>query len=159
MNAKQKFEQFWNARTPSEQKFLQVWVVVIAAAAVYFLLLSPLSGRIGQLQKNVPKLESQLFAMRSQPVPGGTRSGQAAPKGDLRSVLFQLLANKGVNVDLRSISAERVELRLPEMPATEALALADHLRQEAAARITILSIKKGAGNGFVQMIVEMERGR
>lgn len=155
---KQKFEQFWSARSPKEQKLLQLWAGVIGIAAIYLLVISPLSARIGQLKKGIPQLESQLFAMRAQPMPG-LRSGLAAVKGDLRSVLFQLLANKKINVDVRSISAERVELRLPEMPVAEALALADDLRRDAAAKVAMLSLKKGSGNGLVQMVLEMERAQ
>ncbi len=155
---KQKFEQFWSTRSPKEQKLLQLWAGVIGIAAIYLLVISPLTSRIGQLKKSIPQLESQLFAMRSQPMQG-PRSGQAAVKGDLRSVLFQLLANKKINVDVRSISAERVELRLPEMPVAEALALADDLRRDAAAKVAMLSLKKGSGNGLVQMVLEMERAQ
>ena len=155
---KQKFEQFWSARSPKEQKLLQLWAGVIGIAAIYLLVISPLSARIGQLKKGIPQLESQLFAMRAQPMPG-PRSGLAAVKGDLRSVLFQLLANKKINVDVRSISAERVELRLPEMPTEMALAALEKLRQDSAARIVNLTIKHSTAGGPVQVVLEMERGK
>ncbi len=157
---KKQFEQFWHARSPSERKFLQVWIVVLLGALAYFLLISPLSRRIGQLQKSIPVLESQLFAMRSQPATEGARRvSSAAASGDLRSTLFGQLAKQQINADLRSISADRVELRLPEMPAEKALGFLDKLRQEATARIVTLSIKNSATKGLVQIIIEMERGQ
>lgn len=155
---KRKFEQFWTLRSPSERKFLLAWSALLIGALAYFLLLSPLFQRIGLLQKSIPVLETQLFAMRAQPnVGGGKNISSVSATEDLRSSLFRLLANQQINADLRSISAKRIELRLPEMPAAEALERLDKLRQEAAARIVALSIKASATTNLVQIILEMER--
>jgi hypothetical protein len=116
----------------------------------------PLQQQIARLQRSIPVLEGQLFAMRAQPV-AGVRPAVVAASGDLRSTVFQLLSNQKTAADLRSLSAERIELRLPVLPVNEALALAERLRQEAGARVAALSLQRESANGPVRVVLELER--
>lgn len=154
---KARLLQFWQTRSPREQKILVVWGGLVGIMLLVFGLILPLQQQISRLQRSIPVLEGQLFAMRTQPAVGARPSQAANVQGDLRSTLFQLLSTKKTAADLRSLSAERVELRLPELPITEALALADGLRQDANARITTLSIKRESTNGPARVLLEMER--
>lgn len=156
---RKKFDLFWAARSVSERRLLLAWTVIVVAALAWFLAISPLGNRIGQLEKSIPQLEAQLFAMRAQPVQGGPARLTAAAAGDLRSAAFQTLADLKISADLRSISAERIELRLPEMPTEMALAALEKLRQDSAARIVNLTIKHSTAGGPVQVVLEMERGK
>ncbi|MBS1157100.1 MAG: Type secretion system protein [Proteobacteria bacterium] len=156
---KARLIQFWQSRSLREQKILAVWGVLVGTVLLVFGLILPLQQQISRLQRSIPVLEGQLFAMRAQPTPGMRPSQAASAQGDLRSTLFQLLSTRKTAADLRSLSAERVELRLPELPINEALALADGLRQDADARITTLSIKRESANGPARVVLEMERSR
>lgn len=155
---KNQLEKFWQLRSRSERVLLLAWVIIVASTLIYFGLISPLYSRIARLEKNIPALETQLFAMRSQPAPGNTRNlaNSTAPV-DLRSTVFRFLASQQLTADVRSVSADRIELRLPEMPAENALALLEKLRQETTARIATMSMKNSATGGPVQVVVEVER--
>lgn len=149
--------QFWHARSPREQKILALWGALAGAALLVFGLILPLQQQIARLQRSIPLLESQLFAMRAQPTVGAHPGSAAKVQGDLRSSLFQLLSNQKTAADLRSLSAERVELRLPELPIAQALTLADSLRQDVRARITTLSIQHDSASGPARVVLELER--
>ena len=157
---KARINLFWQNRSAREQKILCVWGLIVGGGLLYFGLLSPLQQNIARLQRSIPALEGQLFAMRAQPT-RGIRNGQAtvSNSGDLRSKLFQLLSARKSNADLRSLSAERVELRLPELPIADALALADSLRLDAQAPIVALSIKRDTPNSPALVVLELERIR
>lgn len=150
--------QFWLARSPREQKTLTLWGAVAGTLLLVFGLILPLQQQISRLQRSIPVLESQLFAMRAQPAQG-LRPVSAHATGDLRTTLFQLIGGQKHSIDLRSISAERVELRLPALPVAEALALADGLRRDAQARIALLAIQNEGKDKTVRLVLEMERNR
>lgn len=155
---KKRLAHFWLARTPSERKLLLLWSTAVLGALVYFALISPLYRRIQQLENTLPQLENQLFAMRSQPAPvAGKQIAGNVENIDLRSAVFQFIGKQQLTADVRSISADRVELRLPEMPVGEALTLLEKLRQETAARIIVMRMKNNAARDAVQVVVEMER--
>lgn len=153
-----QLKQFWQARSRSERILLLAWSGVVAVALMYFGLLSPLYGRLDRLEKSIPVLENQLFAMRSQPAPGGgMRPSNPQAPGDLRSSVFRFLADQQLTADVRSLASDRVEVRLPEMPADNALSLLQKMRQETEAKIAGMSMKRDAEEGPVQTVVEMER--
>lgn len=153
---KAQLHSFWSARNPREQKVLIVWAATILLAGFYFGVLSPLMTRIPKLEKSLPRLEAQLFAMRAAPGSGPVKN-KGAEEGDLRSALFKALAARQINADLRSITPERVELRLPPLAIADALSLANALRQDAGAQAPSISIKNEAGNGQVLLVMELER--
>lgn len=153
---KAQFQSFWAARNPREQKVLIVWVATIVLASFYFGVLSPLMTRIPKLEKSLPRLEAQLFAMRAAPGSGPIKA-KGTEDGDLRSALFKALAARQINADLRSITPERVELRLPPLAIADALSLANALRQDAGAQAPSVSIKNEGGNGQVLLVMELER--
>lgn len=153
---KQRIVLFWQARNAREQKILLAWAAVMALVLLYSAVISPLQTRITRLQRSIPALESQLFAMRAQP-PQAMRPASANTTGDLRTTLFQLIGAQKRSIDLRSISAERVELRLPALPVNEALSLADSLRRDAQARIAMLAIQNDGKDNAVRLVLEMER--
>lgn len=157
---KQRMTLFWQTRSLREQKVLLAWSVIVGTGLLYFGLIAPLQQQITRLQHGLPTLEGQLFAMRALPA-DATRHKPVSvnDQGDLRSTLFQLLSTRNNPADLRSLSAERVELRLPEQALPEALALADSLRQDAHARITALSIKRDDADSPARVVIEMERIR
>jgi type II secretory pathway component PulM len=152
---KEQIRQFWLARPPREQKILLAWAAIVIPAVIYFGLLDPLLTRIPQLQRNIPKLERELFAMRaapSQPARGGK-----VEDGDLRSALFRALAARQLNADIRSLGPERAELRFPTQNIDAALNIANSLRTEARARVVSIQIKTDAPNSPVQLTMELER--
>lgn len=149
---------FWRARSAREQKILLIWVALVSCSLLYMTVISPLQTRITRLQRSIPTLESQLFAMRAQTLqtaPG--TSPLAQPQADLRTSLFQLISTQKHAIDLRSLSPERVELRLPALHAAEALSLLDRLRRDAQARITMLSLSRDKPDAPVRIVLEMER--
>lgn len=155
---KQRIVLFWQSRNAREQKILLAWAMIMALILLYSAVISPLQTRITRLQHSIPALESQLFAMRAQP-PQAMRpaSANAHSGSDLRTSLFQLIGAQKRSIDLRSISAERVELRLPALPVDEALLLADNLRRDAQARIAMLAIQNDGKDNTVRLVLEMER--
>lgn len=78
--------------------------------------------------------------------------------GDLRSSLLAVLVERGVRAELNPLASSRVEMRLPELPLREALALIDVLRQASATRVSKLDIQVDAQPGGVaRTVVELER--
>lgn len=149
----------WHTLPDRERKILAIWGAVAALLVVWFGLLSPLAQRIVALEKRVPALELQLNRMRARPLDSvrPIRSpGEAA--GDLRSLVFGLLAERKINAELRALSTSRVEMRLPEMPVREALDLIDGLRQESGARVAQLNMQTEAHGAAARVVVELERG-
>ena len=155
---KKQFQHFWQARSPTERTLLQIWSAVVLSVLLYFTLISPLYHRIQQLENSIPQLENNLFAMRSQAAPANAKQVSShADSIDLRSAVFQFMGTQQLTADVRSISAERIELRLPEMPAENALRLLEKLRQETAARMRVMRMKNNTASETVQVVVEMER--
>ena len=153
-----KILQFWQARSTREQKILLGWAVIVSCSVLYMAVISPLQIRIARLQRSIPTLESQLFAMRGQALqsaPGTPHLNQS--QSDLRTTLFQLISTQKHAIDLRSLSPERVELRLPALPAEEALTLLSKLRRDAQAQITMISLSRDKPDGPVRAVLEMER--
>jgi len=152
---KEQLRQFWLARPPREQKILLVWAAIVIPSLLYFGAIDPLLTRIPQLQRNIPKLERELFAMRAAPnLP--VRAGKAED-GDLRSALFKALAARQLNADVRSLGPERAELRFPAQNIDVALNAASSLRAEARARVVSIIIKTEAPNSPVLLTMELER--
>lgn len=145
----------WQARNAREQKILMVWVACLMLALVYMGIVSPLRTRIDRLERNIPTLESQLFAMRAEPPQPLHPAAQS--EGDLRSVLFRLISAQKKNIDVRSLTPSRVELRLPPLPATEVFSLIDSLRRDARASVAVLSIQNDSKENRVRVVLEMER--
>lgn len=152
---KEQLRQFWLARPAREQKILLVWAAIVIPSLIYFGILDPLMSRIPQLQRNIPKLERELFAMRA--APSQPARGSKADQGDLRSALFKALAARQLNADLRSLGPERAELRFPAQNIDVALNMANSLRAEASARVVSINIKTDAPNSPVQLTMELER--
>lgn len=150
---------WWNERTVRERQILLAWSVVVGLLLIWFGLLSPLGKRIATLEKRVPALEAQLTAMRARPVAAPRApSASGAANEDLRSTLYGVLAERKLNAELRALSSARVEMRLPELPMSEALELLDLLRKEAGARVVVLNVRTEAAPGAAsRIVVELER--
>ena len=160
-SAQEKYLAWWHARSDRERKILLVWSVSSVLLLLWFGLLVPLLQRIATLEKRVPQLETQLNRMRTRPVdaPRVASTGGAAGE-DLRSTLYGLLAERKLSAELRALSTSRVEMRLSELPAKEALDVLDSLRQEAGARIAMFNVRtEGAAGGASRIVVELERAR
>ena len=153
---KDKALLWWNARSPRERTILVLWTTVATFLLVWFAVLSPLGRRIDQLEQRVPELESKLYAMRAQPL-GPARAPSAASAADLRSTLYRLLADKKISGELRALSSSRVELRLPELPMSEAVELLEFLRQQSGARVVVFNAKTDpAPAAASRLVVELE---
>lgn len=150
---------WWSARSVRERQILLAWSVIVGLLLVWFGLLAPLGKRIATLEKRVPALEAQLTAMRARPVAvPRTQGASGAASEDLRSTLYGVLAERKLNAELRALSSSRVEMRLPELPMSEALDLLDLLRKESGARVVVLNVRnEGAPGAASRIVVELER--
>ena len=153
---KDKALLWWQGRSPRERVILLAWAIVASVLLLWFAVLSPLGRRIDQLEQRVPELESKLYSMRSQPL-AAPRAPGAASAADLRSTLYRLLADKKISGELRALSSSRVELRLPELPMSEAIELLEFLRQQSGARVVVFSAKTDPAPATAsRVVVELE---
>lgn len=154
----QHFIRFWLQRSSSERKLLLGWAVIMTATLFYFAVAAPLSSRLQRLARSIPQLEAQHLAMRAQPPRTSARPATGiAPSTDLRSAVFEFLSQQQLSADVRSLSATRVELRLPALPSERALTLLQQVREQSSAHVVVISLKPGTSAGTVQVVAEMER--
>lgn len=148
-----KAQQYWAERNPRERLMLQIWLSAVLLAALYFGVYSPLTTQIKRLELTVPKLETQLMAMR------GSKSDVATLKPnqgqqDLRTATFTALSAKKISADVRSLTPTQVELHASLPNVNEALQLASALRGETAAKISAIQIKTEAQGVALVMVLE-----
>lgn len=155
----EKIVLWWQARSARERGMVLAWAVVVGLLLLWFGVISPLARRIDTLQKRVPALEAQLNRMRARPPDAlRARSGAEQASGDLRSTVFGLLAERNMNAELRALSTSRVEMRLPELPMSEAVELIDALRSASGARVAVFNVKTdNAASPVARVVVELER--
>ena len=155
----EKLILLWQGRSRRERTILCAWGGIVVVLLLWFAVLSPLLQRIATLEKRVPVLEAQLNKMRARPAEHKrTQSAVNPANGDLRSTLFGLLAERKISAELRALSTERVEMRLPELPMGEVLELLDALRWETGTRVAVMNVKTEAATGSVsRVVVELER--
>ncbi len=151
--------QWWQARSNRERTILLAWGAVVALLLMWFGVVAPLNQRIATLEKRIPELETQLNRMRAQPTGSPSAARPAGTvDGDLRSTLYGWLAERKLSAELRTLSSSRVEMRLPELPAKEALDVLDALRQEYGTRIAVVNLRGNAEPGSaVRIVAELER--
>ena len=149
---------WWSARTQRERLILLVWGGVMSLLLLWLAVLSPLQQRVRVLEKRVPQLEAKFNELRYRSADkASVRSSAGKASQDLRSELFRLLADKKISAELRAISNSRVEMRLPELPLSEAIDLLMALRQESGARIGVFNLRnEKPDGGMVNIIVEFE---
>ncbi|WP_348943886.1 type II secretion system protein GspM [Chitinibacter sp. FCG-7] len=148
-----KAQNYWQARSPRERRVLQIWLLLVASAAIYWGLYSPLSAEITRLQRAVPTLENQLITMRGSKTEVAVLQPSAAQQ-DLRTAAFAAISSKQLSADIRSITPTQLELRASLPTVNEALNLAHSLRNELAAKISAIQIKSDAQGTALLIILE-----
>lgn len=147
-----QIERFWAARNLRERLMLGAGAAVLICAA-YILAVSSLQQRIASLQRKLPELllSSYEIAGGSQAVPRAARSG------DLRSELFKILADRGLQAELRALSTDKVEMRLPEQDAKTLISSLNAIRLAAGARVQSLQIRSTESAGGAGATAVLER--
>lgn len=148
-----KAQHYWQARSPRERRVLQIWLLLVASAAIYWGLYSPLSAEITRLQRTVPTLENQLITMRGSKTEVAVLQPSAAQQ-DLRTAAFAAISAKQLSADIRSITPTQLELRASLPTVNEALNLAHSLRNELAAKISTIQIKSDAQGTALLIVLE-----
>ncbi|WP_373974259.1 type II secretion system protein M [Chitinibacter sp. SCUT-21] len=149
-----KARLYWQARSPREQRALQIWAGALCAAALYFGVYEHLRTQIARLERSVPLLESQLMTMRGSQNEISILKPNAA-QADLRSAAFAALSAKQISADVRSISAKQVELSATLPNVSEAVNLAHSLRSEISAQA--LSVQITATEQGASLVLVLER--
>lgn len=146
-------QAYWQARSPRERRVLQIWLVIMSCAALYFAVYAPLSKEINRLNRAVPLLESQLMALRGSK-PEVVAVKPAAAQQDLRSAAFAWLSAKKISADVRSLSETQLELRATLPTVREAVSVAQTLRSELAAKVSTVQIKSDAQGTSLLLVLE-----
>lgn len=130
-------ERFWAARNARERIILISGGTALLIV-IYVMSLIGLQHRIAALQHKLPEL-----LLNSYEIAAGART--EAPRtthaGDLRSDLFKILADRGLKAELRALSSNQVEVRLPDQDAKVLFNTLNTLRQAAGARVQSLQIR------------------
>lgn len=146
---------YWKQRSSQERQLIVSLAVIIAVLIYCFALVGPLVKRVHLLEKKVPQLESLARNMRtSDRIKSNTVATRSGAR-DLRSHVLELLAHRKLDAPVRSISTNKVEIQLPEMPAIEALLTLYGLREGTHAQVNQLEIKQNPQNSSVNMIAEL----
>lgn len=150
--AQVQFEKFWAARNPRER-----WILMLGAGLlivlVYVLLISSLQQRIAGLQRKLPEL-----LLNSYEIAGGSKATapRAARSGDLRSDVFKILADRGLQAELRPLSTNQVEMRMQDQDAKTMFNSLNAIRLAAGARVLSIQIR-AAKDGQAGTTVILER--
>jgi len=145
---------FWAARNGRERIILGLGAAVIVTAA-YVLASDVLQRRIAGLQRKLPDL-----LLASYEIAGGARGATPATRsGDLRSELFKLLADRGLKAELRALSPDQVEMRLPDQDAKSLIANLNAIRLASASRVLSLQLRATGTAGEAGATAVLERRR
>lgn len=143
---------FWRARAPREQLILMLGSAALLVG-LYLLAVGALQQRIGSLQKQAPEL-----LLNSYEIASGGQANTAPVRGsDLRSDLYKILAERNVEAELRALSPQQVEMRLPDQTAGALLGSLHTLRQAVGARVVSLQIRAEDADGIAGATVILER--
>lgn len=148
--------QYWQARNRREQLILMAGGSVLLVA-IYATSLLAVQERIAALQRRLPEL-----ALNSYEIAAG-KQGPAMPppkRGeDLRSELFRILADQGVQAELRGLSADRVEMTMNARAGQNIINSLNAIRLTAGARVTSLQIRTVGAEEQAEASVILERRR
>lgn len=148
--------QYWQARNRREQQTLIIGAIVLLIA-LYIFSLQGIQARIQTLQKRLPEL-----TLNSYEIAAGGRNAPSSPvkhDEDLRSALFRILAEQGVQAELRGLSAERVEMHMAPRPGQSLINSLNTIRLAASARISSVQIRSTEEAGMAEATVILERRR
>lgn len=148
--------QYWQARNRREQIILMAGGVALLLG-LYAFSLQAVLGQIERLHKRLPEL-----TLNSYEIAAGSRNALSAPvkRGeDLRSELFRILADQGVQAELRGLSAERVEMHMAARPAPSLISSLNSIRLSAGAQVVNLQIRALEEADQAEATVIMERRR
>lgn len=149
-------ERYWRARNRREQLVLIIGGIVLLIA-LYLLSLFSVQGRIESLRRRLPEL-----ALNSFEIAAGKNTAPVAPtkRGeDLRSEVFRILAEQGVQAELRGLSPERVEMSMSARAGQSLINSLNAIRLTAGARVTSLQIRTLESGEQAEATVILERRR
>ena len=107
-------EQFWQARTEQERKFLSVGGAVVGLALAYAVLVAPaMEGRV-KLRKELPQLRQQEAELQALALQAAALKGQhtVAPPAMTRDSLTASLAARSLTAQSVAITGEYARLQL-----------------------------------------------
>jgi len=105
---------------------------------IYVLLISSLQHRIASLQRKLPELllnSYEIAAGSKTTAPRTTRSN------DLRSDVFKILADRGLQAELRALSTNQVEMRMPDQDAKTMFNSLNAVRLATSAHVLSIQIR------------------
>jgi len=135
--AQVQFEKFWAARNARERLILVVGAALLVVL-IYVLLISSLQQRITGLQRKLPEL-----LLNSYEIAGGGKATapRTARSGDLRSDVFKILADRGLQAELRALSTNQIEMRMQDQDAKTMFNSLNAIRLAASARVLSIQIR------------------
>ena len=151
--AQSEFEKFWAARNPRERLILSIGAAALIVLA-YWLAISSLQSRIVSLQRKLPELMLNSYEIAGG---GDAVTPRAARAADLRSDLYKILADRGLKAELRALSTDQVEMRLPDQDAKTLIGSLNALRLSAGARVLSIQIRAAEAGGEAGSTVVLER--
>lgn len=160
MNALQLFltraRTAWNARAPREQLALMA-VGAVLLLAIYVQLVSALSSQRDAIARRLPGLLLASYEMAA----GRPEAGRAptAVREDLRSELYKVLADRGLQAELRSLGSAQVEVRMPEQESRALLRALNQIRLAANVRVASVQLRASDTAGQLSATAILERER
>lgn len=146
----------WAARAPREQIAL-IAVAVVLLVAIYVQLVSALTTQRDAIARRLPGLLLSSYEMAS----GRPEAPRAAAgvREDLRSELFQILADRSLQAELRPLGSSQVEMRLPEQDARTLIRALHQIRLAANVRVASLQLRASETAGQASATAILERDR
>jgi general secretion pathway protein M len=107
-------EQFWQARTEQERKFLSVGGAVLALALAYAVLVAPAMEGRTKLRRELPELRQQEAELQALALQAAALKGQpsVAPPAMTRDSLTASLAGRSLTAQSVAITGEYARLQL-----------------------------------------------
>ena len=107
-------EQFWQARTEQERKFLTVGGAVVGVALAYAVLVAPAMEGRAKLRKELPQLHQQEAELQALALQASALKGQTtvAPPAMTRDSLTASLAARSLKAQSVAITGEYARLQL-----------------------------------------------
>lgn len=142
--AKQAWQNFWQMRDARERKMLLSAVVVVIAALMYGLLLSPALTARAQLAKALPLLHEQVAAMQALSNQAASLPQQTAAPAMSKETLTAALITHGLKAADLSMMNDNAQLQLKAASFAQTLAFLNDIQKSAhivvsEAKITALA--------------------
>lgn len=130
-SARQAWQNFWQMRDARERKMLLGAGVVLLAALIYSLLLSPALTARAQLTLSLPLLHEQIAAMQALSSQAASLPQQTAAPAMSKETLAAALTARGLKATDLSVTNDQAQLQLKNASFAQTLAFLNDIQKSA----------------------------